>query len=83
MTAEEFNRLYPIGTPVVVYPGIRPDDARNPANVRRIETQTRSKAQLLGGHTDVVWVEDHGACIALTHVDVMDHIPVRLTGEVA
>ncbi|WP_405769173.1 hypothetical protein OG539_32550 [Actinacidiphila glaucinigra] len=83
MTAEEFNARFPIGTPVVVYPGIRPDDARHPESVRRIETQTISKAQVIGGHTDVVWVDALGSCIALTHVDVMDHFPVRLTGEVA
>ncbi len=32
----------------------------------------RSRATLLGGHTDVVWVHGHGACIALTHIDVVD-----------
>jgi hypothetical protein len=25
MTAEQFNALYPVGTPVVAYPGIRPE----------------------------------------------------------
>lgn len=67
MTADEFNRLYPVGTPVVAYPGCRPED--DPAD-ERIVTTTRSRATVLGGHSDVVWVHGHGACIALTHVDV-------------
>ncbi|WP_394436176.1 hypothetical protein [Streptomyces sp. SGAir0957] len=26
MTADEFNAKHPVGTPVVAYPGVRPDD---------------------------------------------------------
>ncbi len=37
----------------------------------RLITRTRSVAQVLGGHTDVVWVDGHSACIALTHIDVI------------
>lgn len=66
MNAEQWNERYPIGTPVVAHPGARPVD--DPSG-ERLVTRTRSKAQVLGGHTDVVWVERHGACIALTHVD--------------
>lgn len=72
MNAEQFNALYPVGTPVVAYPDCRPED--DPTD-ERIETTTRSQATLLGGHTDVVWVHGHGACIALTHVDVIDTQP--------
>jgi hypothetical protein len=67
VNAAEFNALYPIGTPVVAYPGCRPEDD---ANDERLVTRTRSKAEVLGGHTDVVWVDGHDACIALSHVDV-------------
>ncbi|MFD5491531.1 hypothetical protein ACFWH4_00980 [Streptomyces sp. NPDC127091] len=63
---DAFNARYPVGTPVVAYPGFRPEDDRN---ARRIETTTRSRAQVLSGHTAVVWVHDHSACIALTHID--------------
>ena len=66
MNAEQFNALYPVGSPVVAYPGARPEDI---PSATRLATRTRSEAQVLGGHTDVVWVEGHGACIALTHVD--------------
>jgi hypothetical protein len=66
MSADEWNARYPVGTPVVAYPGCRPEDD---PNGKRLTTRTRSRAEVLGGHTDVVWVEGHGACIALTHVD--------------
>jgi hypothetical protein len=68
VNADQFNARYPIGTPVVAYPGARPEDA---SNGERLITRTRSKAEVLGGHTDVVWVDGHDACIALTHVDVV------------
>ncbi|MGA4875933.1 hypothetical protein [Streptomyces lydicamycinicus] len=68
-SAARFNRQHPIGTPVVAYPGFRPEDD---PTAERIETTTRSRATLLGGHTDVVWVHGHDACIALTHIDVVD-----------
>ena len=67
MTADEFNALYPVGTPVVVYPGFRPVDD---PEARRIESRTRTAAWLGGGHTPVVMVEDYGSWVALTHVDV-------------
>lgn len=68
MNADKFNSLHHVGTPVFAYPGCRPEDFPNDA---RLVTRTRSKATVLGGHTDVVWVEDHSACIALSHVDVV------------
>jgi hypothetical protein len=86
VNAEEFNARYPVGTPVIAYPFVRPDD---PVAIRyreavaaglprkpeddpciRLVTRTRSRAEVLGGHTDVVWVDGHGACITLTHIDV-------------
>ena len=63
---ERWNRLHPVGTRVNAYPGCRPEDDPQ-ATV--LNTVTRSAATVLGGHTPVVWVRDHGACIALTHVD--------------
>ncbi|MFE9855528.1 hypothetical protein [Streptomyces sp. NPDC005780] len=65
-TVARWNGLHPIGTPVTAYPGCRPEDD---SEDERLTTRTRSKAEVLGGHTAVVWVEGHGACIALTHVD--------------
>lgn len=68
MNAEEFNAMFEVGVPVFAYPDARPED--DPRDVRLV-TRTRSKAEVLGGHTDVVWVDGHGACINLTHVDVV------------
>jgi hypothetical protein len=68
MNAAEFNALYEVGTPVFAYPGCRPEDHPND---KRLVTRTRSEAQVLGGHTAVVWVEDYSSCIALSHVDVV------------
>jgi len=65
VNASEFNARYPVGTPVIAYPGVRPEDGPG----ERLITRTRSEAQLFCGHTDVVWVDGHGACIALTHID--------------
>lgn len=66
MSAETFNARFPVGTLVFAYPACRPEDC--PSD-RRLVTRTRSEASVLGGHTDVVWVEDYSSCIALTHVD--------------
>lgn len=68
MNAETFNARYPVGTPVLAYPGARPEDF---PKARRLVTRTRSRASVLSGHTDVVWVDDHSSCIALSHVDVV------------
>jgi hypothetical protein len=75
--ADEWNRLHPVGTPVIAYPGGRPEDFPND---ERIVTTTRSKATVLSGHTAVVWVHGHSACIALTHIDVRTH---ATAGELA
>jgi hypothetical protein len=70
-TADQFNERYPIGTPVIAYPGCRPQYPNEiPCGAcPRLDTRTRSRASVLGGHTAVVWVDGHGACIALTHID--------------
>jgi hypothetical protein len=69
VNAETFNSLHPVGTPVFAYPGARPEDI---PSARRIVTRTSHKAQSVGLDRDgVVWVEDHGAYIALSHVDVV------------
>lgn len=65
-TVREWNARHPVGTPVVAYPGARPEDI---PDAPRLDTRTRSRAEVLGGHTAVVWVEGHGACIDLNHVD--------------
>ncbi|WP_432077751.1 hypothetical protein [Streptomyces sp. YPW6] len=64
--ADRWNAQYPVGTAVFAYPGCRPED--DPKGTQ-LTTRTRSESSVLGGHTAVVWVEGHSACISLTHVD--------------
>ena len=61
--ARVFNEKNPIGTAVRVYRGRR--------GYNGIETRTRTEAQLLSGHTAVVWVDGVAGCIALSHVEVL------------
>jgi len=35
------------------------------------KTKTRSEAQLLSGHTAVVWIEGISGCYALSHVEAI------------
>jgi len=69
MTAEQWNSLVPVGTPVVAYPGVRPDDFPG-VDLTRLDTVTRSRAWELGHGQPVVSVEGYAGGIALTHVDV-------------
>jgi len=61
---EWFNQENPIGTPVRYWTGVREGEGQTGV--------TRTAAHLLGGHTPVVWVTGHPACIALTHVQPME-----------
>lgn len=66
----EFNSRHLIGTPVRYWKGAREGDGKT--------SKTRTGAQMLSGHTAVVWVEGEGACIALSHIE-----PLATTAEVA
>jgi hypothetical protein len=63
-SADQFNAKHAIGTKVRVFPL----DRGGPS----IETRTRTAAEVLSGHTAVVWVEGRPGCYALTHVDVIE-----------
>lgn len=58
---KNWNRDNPVGTPVRYWPGVREGDGK-PAT-------TRKPAQLIGGHTAVVWVTGETSFIRLTHVE--------------
>lgn len=58
-----FNRDYPVGQRVRYWPAVRPEDDSG-----GFESSTRSDAQVLSGHTAVVWVDGYAGCIALSHV---------------
>lgn len=78
MNADEFNALYDVGVPVFAYPGARPEGH---GDVTRLVTRTRSRASVLGGHTDVVWVDGYSACIALSHVDPVSEAEFKAARE--
>lgn len=69
MTADAWNDRYPPGTPVVAYPGVRPEDPTAASLCTRLETRTRSAAWNLGHGEPVVAVEGYAGGIALTHID--------------
>jgi hypothetical protein len=72
LTAAQFNAAYPVGTPVVAYPGVRPEDPHAASfGVRRLETRTRSAAWNLGHGDPVVAVEGYAGGICLTHIDLI------------
>lgn len=56
--ADNWNARHPIGTPVQV--------CKDDRSV--IATKTRTAAQLLGGHTAVVWIEGETSCYSLRRV---------------
>ncbi|MEU4779233.1 hypothetical protein [Micromonospora sp. NPDC023633] len=66
-TVDNFNAEHLPGDWVRYWTGTR-DDAPKYG-------QTRTKAELLGGHTPAVWVTTEASCIALTHVDVIPGQP--------
>lgn len=70
MTADDWNARYPIGTPVIAYPGARPEHATGADT--RLETVTRTAAWTLGHGAAVVAVEGYAGGIALTHIDPID-----------
>lgn len=84
MNAAEWNARYPVGTPVVAYPGIRPehpvavafrkraDEGRmfgHEDPCTRLVTRTRTPAWELGHGDPVVSVDGYAGGILLEHVD--------------
>lgn len=55
---DAWNRQFRVGVNVAY---MRDDDTS-------LETQTRSKAELLSGHTAVIWLYKVGGCVALDRV---------------
>lgn len=60
---DDWNRNHPIGTRVCYWRGVRDSGPGR-------EGKTESMAELLGGHTAVVWISGVAGCIALSHVEV-------------
>lgn len=74
LTAAEFNERYPIGTPVVAYPGVRPAfySGQVPADFTALLARTRSVAWNLGHGEPVVKVDGYAGGISLDHIDPTD-----------
>ena len=66
---DAFNERYPVGTPVRYWTMLREGPGKT--------GETRSTAQVLSGHTAVVWVTGQPGCIALTHVEPEQKPPAR------
>ncbi len=62
--ADAFNASFPIGTPVKYYRGAMGDESTSGLSV------TSTAAEVLGGHTAVIWLEGVNGCIALTHIGI-------------
>lgn len=57
---DDFNAKHAVGTPVTLHTDTKGD----------IATKTRSVAQVLSGHSAVVWLEGVSGCYALERVTV-------------
>jgi hypothetical protein len=66
----DWNTKCPPGTLVAYWLGVR--TASLPPNGT---AKTRSEAQLLGGHSAVVWVEGVSGAVALSHIKVLEAAP--------
>lgn len=55
----------PVGTLVRYWPGVREGEGKT--------GRTRSAVGTVGDGTPVVWIEGEAGCIALTHVERLDH----------
>ncbi len=60
---DRFNAARPVGTRVRYWTGLREGEGR--------VSTTRFPAQLLSGHTDVVWMVGEAGCVALSHVEAL------------
>jgi hypothetical protein len=57
-TCDAWNTKHPIGTPVIL----------NKDGVGDVETTTRSAAEVLSGHSAVIWLDGVSGCYLLSHV---------------
>lgn len=57
----KWNERFPVGTRVRYWTGLREGIGKTGL--------TETQAQLLSGHTAVVWVEGCSGCVALSHVE--------------
>lgn len=61
--AAKFNERFPVGTRVRYWTMDREGVGK--------ESATRSLAEVLSGHTAVVWLEGVSGCVSLSHIEPM------------
>ena len=71
----EWNAKYPVGTAIEYHPVIGAPEFR----LRK----TRSPAQVLSGHSAVVWLEGESGCVSLEacHPTLATSVPCKLCGR--
>ena len=60
---DQWNAKHPTGTPVRYWTMVREGAGRT--------STTRSVAELLSGHTAVVWLAGVSGCVSLSHVEAI------------
>jgi hypothetical protein len=60
----DWNARYPVGTPVIVHK----DDGTF------TESVTRSQAEVLSGHTAVIWIKNLSGCYLLSRVKAKEEL---------
>jgi hypothetical protein len=68
----DLRRPLPVGTPVLAYPGVRPDEFPG-SDARTLDTVTRTDVWEVAGIL-VVSVEGYPGGIALSHIDRKDEL---------
>jgi hypothetical protein len=66
-TVDAWNAKYPVGTKVVV----------TLDSGERKETVTRSEAEVLSGHSAVIWIEGIRGCYLLDRVRAIEEVTAR------
>lgn len=61
---ELFNEQHPVGTAVT----LKKDDMSAPDGFRLVETVTTSKAEVMSGHSAVIWLKGISGCYLLDRV---------------
>ncbi|MEU6712974.1 hypothetical protein ABZ897_15950 [Nonomuraea sp. NPDC046802] len=74
---EAWNARYQVGQPVRYWTGFRDGPLADEPKFSR----TRTLAQLLGGHTAVVWMDGEGSCVGLSHVDPITEHELEEQGQ--
>lgn len=60
----DWNRVHPVGTLVKFWRGAKEGEPSG-------QGTTYAPAEVLSGHTAVVWIESCRGCVALTHVEAI------------